>query len=142
MEFVPDMHPAARRVKSEVADGDVDVFSALQSELERMKERTKSLRKRILPVRKRLQKRMEEERISTLRCGNFVLEMDVESDSESEDAGDAVFTRERVRKHFGEEQYESYCASNLRTKPKRRKLHCRRDVIDVAVDDRGSDAEE
>ena len=106
------------------------MFSALQSQLERMKERTKALRKRILPVRKRLQKRMEEQRIAEMRCGNFVLEMDVDSDSDED--GEAVFTRDRVREHFGDEQYEAYCESNQRPKRKKRKLNCRRDVVDVA----------
>lgn len=106
------------------------MFSALQSQLERMKERTKALRKRILPVRKRLQKRMEEQRIAEMRCGNFVLEMDVDSDSDED--GEAVFTRDRVREHFGDEQFEAYCESNQRPKRKKRKLNCRRDVVDVA----------
>ena len=106
------------------------MFSALQSQLERMKERMKALRKRILPVRKRLQKRMEEQRIAEMRCGNFVLEMDVDSDSDED--GEAVFTRDRVREHFGDEQYEAYCESNQRPKRKKRKLNCRRDVVDVA----------
>lgn len=113
------------------AQGDAAIFSALQSQLERMRERAKALRKRILPVRKRLQKRMEEQRIAEMRCGNFVLEMDVDSDS-GEETGEAVFTRDRVREHFGDEQFEAYCESNQRPKRKKRKLNCRRDVVDVA----------
>lgn len=115
------------------AQGDAAIFSALQSQLERMRERAKALRKRILPVRKRLQKRMEEQRIAEMRCGNFVLEMDVDSDS-GEETGEAVFTRDRVREHFGEEQYEAYCESNQRPKRKKRKLSCRRDVVDIEAD--------
>ena len=141
MEFTPDMEA---QVKLEPKPGTEDIsdskmFSALQSELERMKERAKLLRKRILPVRKRLQKRMEDEQLQQLRCGNFVLEMEVDSDSEPEETGDAVFTRERVLNHFGDEQFESYCASNQRAKRKRRKLNCRRDVVSVDNSDAESD---
>ena len=118
---------------------DADMFSVLQTELERMKERAKAVRKRIAPVRKRLQKRMEEEELSELRCGNFVLEMDNDSstsDGDNEDA--AIFTKDRVRAHFGDEQYEDYCANNQRPKRKKRKVVCRRDVVDV---DAQSDAD-
>jgi len=113
------------------ANADPTVFSTLQSELWRMKERTKLLRKRILPVRKRLQKHMEKEQIVEMRCGSFVLEMDVDSDSGSESVGDAVFSQDRVRKHFGDDQYETYCANNQRVKRKRPKLSCRRDIVEV-----------
>lgn len=119
---------------------DPQMFSALQSELERMKERAKLLRKRILPIRKRLQRRMEDEQLQQLRCGNFVLEMDVDSESDSDDTGKAVFTRKRVREHFGDEQFESYCASNQRAKRKRLKLKCRRDVVSVDNSDAETDA--
>lgn len=141
MEFTPDMQVKPEPEPEQEPDGssDPNMFSALQSELERMKERAKLLRKRILPIRKRLQKRMEVERVHQLRCGNFVLEMDVDSDSDSDETGDAVFTRDRVREHFGDEQFESYCASNQRPKRKRRKLNCRRDV--VSVDNSDAEAE-
>jgi hypothetical protein len=133
MENTSDMKV---QVKLELKPGtesisDSKMFSALQSELERMKERAQLLRKRVLPIRKRLRKRMEDEQLQQLRCGNFVLEMEVDSDSEPEETGDAVFTRERVLNHFGDEQFESYCVSNQRAKRKRRKLNCRRDVVSV-----------
>ena len=129
MQVVVKQEPQASQTLS--ADADASMFSALQSELERMKERAKALRKRILPIRKRLQKRMEDENIAEMQCGNFVLEMDLDSDSESEKSGEAVFTRDRVRKHFGDEQYEAYCESNQRPKRKKRRFTCRRDVVRV-----------
>ena len=77
---------------------DTSMFSALQSELESMKRSAKLLRKRILPIRKRLQKRMEAERVQRLQCGSFVLEMDVDSGSDSDETGDAgVHPRSRAR---------------------------------------------
>lgn len=138
MEFTSDMQVDVKtETEPEPGPGptspggtDPAIFSTLQSQLERMKERMKLLRKRILPVRKRLQKRMEEQRIAEMRCGNFVLEMDVDSDSD-EDTNEAVFTSDRVREHFGDEQYEAYCESNQRPKRKKRKLNCRRDVVDI-----------
>lgn len=122
-------------VKSEDSDVEKEkdplTFSSLQTELERMKERMKELRKRILPLRKRLQRRMEEEKVTELRCGNFVLEMDLDSQSDSESDAPAIFTSKRVREHFGDEQYEAYCENNRRVSKKRRKLHCRRDIVEV-----------
>lgn len=140
MEYTPDMQVDVKpEPESSPGDPDPITFSALQSELERMKERAKLLRKRILPIRKRLQKRMEADHLQRLRCGNFVLEMDVDSDSDPDETGDAVFTRDRVREHFGDEQFESYCASNVRAKRKRRRLNCRRDI--VSVDNSGAESD-
>ena len=143
MEFTPDMQVQVKpepEPGKEEGSSDPNMFSALQSELERMRERAKLLRKRILPIRKRLKKYMEDEQLQQLRCGNFVLEMNVDSNSESDEPGDPVFTRDRVREHFGDEQFESYCASNQRAKRKRRKLNCRRDVVSVDDSDAESDA--
>lgn len=132
MEYTADMAPSVKSERSNSTTvSDALMFSSLQTELERMKERMKELRKRILPLRKRLRKRMEEEHISELRCGEFVLEMDEESASESESDANAVFTSKRVREHFGEEQFQAYCENNRRTAKKRRRLNCRRDVVDV-----------
>ena len=135
MEYTPDMQVQVKlepEGAGKEGSSDPNMFSALQSELERMKERMKLLRKRILPIRKRLRKRMEEQQIAEMHCGNFVLEMEV--DSESDDQDEAVFTRDRVREHFGEEQYEAYCESNQRPKRKKRKINCRRDVVDLEED--------
>lgn len=132
MEYTADMTPSVKiETSTTLPMSDPLMFSSLQTELERMKERMKELRKRILPLRKRLQKRMEEEQMSELRCGEFVLEMDLDSDSDSDSDANAVFTSKRVREHFGEEQYEAYCENNRRKTKKRRKLSCRRDIVDV-----------
>lgn len=130
MKTEPEPEPEPKPGPGE-GSSDTSMFSALQSELESMKRSAKLLRKRILPIRKRLQKRMEAERVQRLQCGSFVLEMDVDSGSDSDETGDAVFTRDRVREHFDDEQFESYCTSNQRAKRKRRKLSCRRDVVSL-----------
>jgi hypothetical protein len=67
--------------------------------------------------------------------------MEVDSDSDAGDTEDvnnaentAVFTRERVREYFDSDEFAAYCESNQRLKRKKRKLLCRRDVVDVDDD--------
>lgn len=117
---------------------DAQTFSALQSKLDRMKERQRKLAKRILPVRKRLQKHMQEQNLERLQCVNYVLTMDVDdSDSDSDAATDAVYTKDRIVNFLTPEQLQEYEAANQRPKKKRRraKLRCERDIIDIAESD-------
>ena len=123
------------------APQDAQTFSALQSKLDRMKERQRELAKRILPVRKRLQKHMQERGLERLQCVNYVLTMELD-DSDSDDgteggAAEAVFTKDRIVNFLTPEQLQEYEAANKRPKKKRKraKLRCERDIIDIAESD-------
>ena len=123
---------------------DAQTFSALQSKLDRMKERQRQLAKRILPVRKRLQKHMQEHHLERMQCVNYVLSMDLD-ESDSADDGDAeteaVYTKDRIVDFLTPEQLQQYESANRRPKKKRRRarLTCERDIIDIAETD-GEDA--
>lgn len=120
---------------------DAQTFSVLQSKLDRLKERQRELAKCILPVRKRLQKHMQNEGLERLQCVNYVLTMEIDSDDGVEDSDDAVaeavFTKDRIVNFLTPEQLQEYEAANQRPKKKRKraKLRCERDVIDIAESD-------
>lgn len=109
--------------------GDSKVFSSLQSAVEACQERIKRIRKRLRPVKKRLVKKMEDEGLTKLTCGEFILTNP--PDSEEEEAT-VAFTRERLEQFLTEEQMEEYCEDNKRPSKKRRVVKCERVVVDIS----------
>lgn len=123
---------------------DKQALSTLQSKLDRCTERRRALAQQLRPIRKRLQKHMEDHDLNRLQCVNYVLatadpDSDPDNDPNAGDAGgegEAVFTQKRVAAFLSSDQLQAYCAANQRPPKRRRKTFtCERDVIDIAESD-------
>lgn len=124
------MPPAT--VKREFPDAsdtsDEKVFSLLQGSIEACQDEMKRLRKRLRPVKKRLVKRMEDEGLDKLACGQFVLTQDSEPD---EKEPDVAVTMKRLEDFLTEEQMVEYCQDNRRPS-KRRRVRCERIIVELS----------
>ncbi len=121
----PEPSDSAGKVAGEPSDE--TMFSSLQGSIEACQDELRGLRKRLRPIKKRLVQRMEDEGLSTLTCGQFVLTQD--SDDEEEEPGVAV-TMKRLEEFLSEEQMDEYCEENKRP-PKKRRVRCERLIVEV-----------
>ena len=107
---------------------DQQLFSHLQTQIERCKEELKELRSRLRPVKKRLVKSMQEEGLVAMRCGEFLL-----TKEEADDSTKLVYNEKTVTAFFDDEALEAYEADPNNRKPvrKRPRFVVERQIVDV-----------
>lgn len=122
-------------IKTEPTESDSDerLFSHLQMQIDRLKENIKQVRQMLRPVQKRLRKKMEEENLETLQCGEFVLTQSV-PDSEEDDEPGVIFNEKHVTSFFDEEMVSAYMndPKHHRKSRKRPRFSCERQIVDVS----------
>lgn len=115
---------------------DERVLSELQGKLDRLKEQRREIARRLLPIKKRLQAKMEKEQLTTLQCVNYVMKVR-QSNSDSEDdpdrnQGSIVYTEKRLAAFLSEDQLKAYKEANARPRKRKRAQYiCERDIIDL-----------
>lgn len=119
---------------------DERVLSELQGKLDRLNEQRRDIARRLLPVKKRLQAKMEKEKLKTLQCVNYVIKVkETHSDSDEDDdssKGSIVYTEKRLAAFLSEDQLKAYKEANARPRKRKRTQYiCERDIIDLVETD-------
>ena len=133
-------------IKTEPSDSesnnDERLFSHLQTRIERLKEEMKQVRQQLKPIHKRLRKKMEEESLQTLQCGEFVLTQSVPESDEGSEPG-VVFNEKHVTSFFDEDMVSAYMndPKHHRKPRKRPRFSCERQVVDVSNSNEASSSD-
>ncbi len=108
------------------------MFGTLQARVESLNSELSVIRKNRNQIMRRLKKKMNDESLEEIQCGNFVL---VRSEQESSDEEPEIaFDRKRLAEHFSEDAADSYCSNPNNHKKKRRNrttFRVERHVVEV-----------
>ena len=133
-------HKKLSEIKPNTSTDDERVLSELQGKLDRLNEQRRDIARRLLPVKKRLQAKMEKEKLKTLQCVNYVMKVkETHSDSDEDDDSSKdsiVYTEKRLAAFLGEDQLKAYKEANARPRKRKRTQYiCERDIIDLVETD-------
>lgn len=129
----PDASVAANAEANGMSDE--MMFDTLQARVELLKSELGVVNKTRLQIMRRLKKKMNEEDLDRIQCGNFVLLRSQQEEESSDAEPDVAFDRERLAQHFSEDAAESYCSNPNNHKRKRRKqatFRVERHVVEVS----------